>query len=209
MNDRLDDRRLVKRLLAQDVAAFNEFFDDYFPRLYRFARTRLGDDSDAAKEVVQCTLTKAIRKLHTYRAEAALFTWLCMICRREIATWYRRHAKERARLVLTEDFPDVRAAVESFPAAESSDPERNFQRLELVRLIAVALDSLPAKYGNALEWRYIEGYSVKEIAERLDLGLQATYSMLARARRAFHDVYSALTGPVVDGDSGESPLFEK
>jgi len=88
MKDDLEDRRLVKRLLAHDREAFNAFFDGYFPRLYRFARTRLGNDPDSTKEVVQVTLTKAIRKLATYRGEAALFTWLCTICRNEIAEYH-------------------------------------------------------------------------------------------------------------------------
>ncbi len=44
--------------------------------LHRFARARLNDDVDATKEIVHVTLSKAIQKLHTYRGEAALFTWL-------------------------------------------------------------------------------------------------------------------------------------
>jgi RNA polymerase sigma-70 factor (ECF subfamily) len=68
--------------------------------------------------------------------------------------------------------------------------------MEGLRLIQVALDRLPARYGNVLEWKYIEGYSVKEIAEKLDIGYEATQSLLARAKRAFGDVYSSLTGPL-------------
>jgi RNA polymerase sigma-70 factor (ECF subfamily) len=68
--------------------------------------------------------------------------------------------------------------------------------MEGLRLIQVALDRLPARYGNVLEWKYIEGYSVKEIAARLELGHEATQSLLARAKRAFGDVYSSLTGPL-------------
>jgi RNA polymerase sigma-70 factor (ECF subfamily) len=59
----------------------------------------------------------------------------------------------------------------------------------------VALDRLPPKYGNVLEWKYIEGYSVSEIAGKLDLGNEATQSLLARAKRAFGDVYGSLSGP--------------
>ena len=33
MTDELEDRRLVKRMLAHDREAFNAFFDGYFPRL--------------------------------------------------------------------------------------------------------------------------------------------------------------------------------
>ena len=61
-----------------------------------------------------------------------------------------------------------------------------------MRLIQVALDNLPARYGDALEWKYIEGHSVKEIAQRLELGTEATQSLLARARRAFADAYTSL-----------------
>ena len=105
MTDELEDRRLVKRLLAHDREAFNAFFDGYFPRLYRFARARLGEDPDTTKEIVQVTLTKAIRKLGSYRGEAALFTWLCTICRHEIADHRERVARERKHVVLTEECP--------------------------------------------------------------------------------------------------------
>lgn len=197
MTDELEDRRLVKRLLAHDREAFNAFFDGYFPRLYRFARTRLGDDPDTTKEIVQVTLTKAIRKLGSYRGEAALFTWLCSICRNEIADHRERVARDRRHVVLTEDTPDIRAAVEAIAAPESDDPEINFRRLETTRLIQVALDQLPTHYGNALEWKYVYGYSVEEIAAKLGVGLEAAQSLLARAKRGFQEVYATLTSDVV------------
>ena len=65
----LEDKRLVKQLLAGDEPAFEMFFEENFARLFRFALTRLSDDPDAAREVAHITLTRAIRKLHTYRAE--------------------------------------------------------------------------------------------------------------------------------------------
>ena len=197
MTDELEDRRLVKRMLAHDSVAFNEFFDGYFPRLYRFARTRLGDDPDTTKEIVHVTLTKAIRKLASYRGEAAFFTWLCTICRNEINDHVERVVRERKHVVLTEDLPDVRAAVDALAAPASDEPEANFRRMETARMIQVALDRLPVHYGNALEWKYIYGFSVEEIAEKLGVGLDAAQSILARAKRAFHEVYGALTKDLV------------
>jgi RNA polymerase sigma-70 factor (ECF subfamily) len=208
MTDELEDRRLVKRLLAHDREAFNAFFDGYFPRLYRFARTRLGGDPDATKEIVQVTLTKAIRKLDSYRGEAALFTWLCTICRNEIADHRERVARERQHVVLTEDAPDIRAAVEAIAAPDSDNPESNFRRLETVRLIQVALDQLPAHYGNALEWKYVYGYSVEEIAAKLGIGIEAAQSLLARAKRGFQEVYAALTSNLVGGAAEGGPAVE-
>ncbi len=189
----LDDKRLVKRLLAGDQRAFDRFFEDNFARLYRFAMVRLSDDPEGAREVVQIVLTRAVRKMHTYRAESALFTWLCAICRNEISDWLSKQGRYRDHIVLVEDFPEIQAAVDSFQAPLQDSPERHYQRVEVLRLIQVALDRLPANYGNVLEWKYVEGYSVKEIATRLEIGTEATQSLLARAKRAFADVYSALT----------------
>ena len=45
--------------------------------------------TESARDVVQATLTKAMRKLADYRGEAALFTWLCQICRSQIADHVR------------------------------------------------------------------------------------------------------------------------
>ncbi len=189
---RLEDKRLVKRMLAREDAAFNEFFAAYFPRLYRFALTRLRDDADATRDVVQAALVKAVRKLHTYRGEAALFTWLCTICRNELSDHFARTARDRAHLVLTEDYPEIEAAVDSFRAPPEDDPVRGFQRVETARLIQVALDRLPPRYGDALEWKYVYGFSAQEVADKLGVGREAAQSLLARAKRAFYEVYRSL-----------------
>ncbi len=198
----LDDKKLVKQLLAGDQRAFDRFFDDNFARLYRFAIARLADDPDGARDVVQITLSRAVRKMHTYRAESALFTWLCAICRNEISDWLSRQGRYRDHIVLIEDYPEVQAAVDSFQAPLEDSPERQYQRVEALRLIQVALDKLPAKYGNVLEWKYVEGHSVKEISAKLEIGTEATQSLLARAKRAFADVYSSLNDALADQNSG-------
>ncbi len=196
-----EDKKLVKQLLAGNERAFDQFFDENFARLYRFALTRLSDDPEAAREVAQLTLTKAVRKLGTYRAESALYTWLCAICRNETSDWLARQGRYRDHVVLTEDLPEVRAAVESFQVPQQMTPENYYRRVEMLRLIQVALDNLPAKYGDVLEWKYIEGYSTREIAARMNIGAEATQSLLARARRAFADVYSSMIAGLEQSES--------
>ena len=198
----LEDKRLVKQLLAGDQRAFDRFFEENFARLYRFAIVRLSDDPEGAREVVQITLTRAVRKLHHFRAESALFTWLCAICRNETSDWLRRQGRYREHIVLYEDHPEIQAAVDSFQIPADDNPERQYQRSESARLIQVALDRLPAKYGNVLEWKYVEGYSIKEISTKLEIGAEAAQSLLARAKRAFAEVYSSLKENVDDTDNG-------
>ena len=197
----LDDKRLVKQLLAGDERAFRRFFDDNFSRLYRFALARLENDPEAARDVTQIALCKAVRHIKSYRGEAALFTWLCAICRNSVSDWLKSQGRYHEHIVLIEDYPAVQAAVDSLEQSESEQPDAQQERAELVRLIQVALDRLPVNYGNVLEWKYVEGYTVKEIAARLDIGTEAAQSLLARAKRAFSDVYSSLAEPLQTGQS--------
>jgi RNA polymerase sigma-70 factor (ECF subfamily) len=182
------DRILVARMQRGDENAFSEFFDANFGALYRFALPRVGGDESVAEEVVQSALCRAVRKLHTFRGEAALLTWLCTFCRHEISAHYEKKGAMPPMLNLSDDSPQVRAAIESLTA------EDLLQRGDTVRLVQVVLDALPAHYGDALEWKYIEGLSVNEIATRLGLGIKAAESLLGRARVAFRDAFTAVHG---------------
>lgn len=188
------DKALTARLLSGDESAFDAFFSDYFPRLYRFALVRLDHDGDVAEDAVQAALCRAITKLATYRGEAALFTWLCTFCRHEIsAIRHARGLRREREDALVEELPEVRAALESLARTADDGPERRLARREIGRLVHVALDALPPHYGNALHWKYIDDLPVVVIADRLGLGLKAAESVLTRARAAFRDAFAALT----------------
>jgi RNA polymerase sigma-70 factor (ECF subfamily) len=189
-----DDRKLVAAMLAGSEHAFTTFFVTYFPRVYRFALPRLDRNPDVTKDVVQATLIKAMRAIDGWRGEAALFTWLCQICRRQIADHVRSQRRHAGRVVLIDDSDEVRAALESIEAPETDDPFRGADSAELRRLVHAVLDRLPSRYGEALEWKYVEGHTVEEIGHRLGIGQVAAQSLLARARSAFRDGLEAVFG---------------
>jgi RNA polymerase sigma-70 factor (ECF subfamily) len=190
--DLTDDKRLAERMLQGEQRAFDEFFHGYFDRLYRFALVRLNHDADAAEDIVQQTLCKAVEKIALYRGESALFTWLCRICRNTIVDSFRSSAQARARVVPFEENEEIRLALESISALRIDDPEQQTVNEQLTRLVRVVLDYLPRRYGQVLEWKYIEGHTVKEIAGYLDVAPKAAESMLTRARNAFKDGFTAL-----------------
>ena len=186
------DRALARRILGGDEAAFRDLFDRFFPRLYRFALARVPRDPEAARDIVQQTFCQAIERLDTYRGEAALYTWFCQICRNAVADHYRRNSRIASRVVLLEDQPDARAILESFAAPEADEPETGAMREQVHRLVEATLDALPGRYGEALEWKYIDGLSVREIAERLSLGEKAAESLLTRARESFREAIAGV-----------------
>ena len=186
-----NDKLLTGRMLKGDQTAFDEFFNANFPRLYRFTLSRIGDDEDAVKEIVQKTLCRAVAKLRTYRGEAALFTWLCRLCRNEISDHFKRTSRNLSREIPFDD-AEVRAVLESLDSGESDDPTKIAERHQLGQLIQTILDHLPARQGNALEWKYIQGLTVDEIATRLGVSQAAAQSLLARARQSFREGFSEI-----------------
>jgi RNA polymerase sigma-70 factor (ECF subfamily) len=188
-----DDQQLIQRMLAGDERAFEAFFNAYFARVYRFALPRLNGNVESAREVVLSTLTKAMRKLADFRGESGLFTWICQICRHEVVDHIRANRRSR-HVVLIDDQPDLRMAIESVEAPEEYDLVKSYGRAEVGRLVRTVLDRLPASYGDALEWKYIEGQSVETIGERLGIGTTAAQSLLARARTAFREALEKVFG---------------
>jgi RNA polymerase sigma-70 factor (ECF subfamily) len=187
--DNGSERELVRRMLGGDEQAFDEFFADYFPRLFRFAVLRLRDQ-DAAEDLVQISLIAGVRNLASWRGEATLFTWLCTICRREIAAWEKRTSR-RVTVSLAEDDPGLRAALESIGAAAEA-PDAGLARADTGRIVQLVLDHLPPRYSRALEWKYLEDLSVDDIAVRLQCTPKAAESLLTRARDAFRDAFAAV-----------------
>ncbi|MEP6914678.1 MAG: sigma-70 family RNA polymerase sigma factor [Acidobacteriota bacterium] len=195
-----NDLHLARRLVQGDERAFDAFFSEYFPRLYRFARVRLGGDENAAEEVVQAALIRAVAKVHTYRGEAALFTWLCTFCRHEIAAWCERTGRA-VTLSLADESSGARTLLDAIAMLAQDGPERQLERQELSRLVHSALDHLPGHYGSALEWKYMDGVSVDEIGRRLDLSYKAAESLLTGVLLAFREAFLALSEHGWDGES--------
>ena len=196
------DRELARQILAGDERAFRQLFDTFFPRLYRFALVRLRGDHDAADEVVQRTFCKAIERLDTYRGEAALYTWFCQICRNTLIDHCRRRGADARRVTPLEDVPDLRAVLDAITAPAVERPEVMAWQDDMRRLIQATVDVLPTRYGDVLEWKYIDGLPVQEIARRLAIGPKAAESLLTRAREAFR---AAMLEMVVTQDALTPP----
>jgi RNA polymerase sigma-70 factor (ECF subfamily) len=185
------DRSLATRVARGDAAAFDAFFKEYFPRLFRFALGRVDNDPALAEEVVQRTMCIVVRKMGTYRGEALLFTWLCQICRNEMSAVYRQRGDELREYLPIEDHPAVQAALESM-SAEDFRPETAQRQKEIGEFVRATLQHLPGKYATALEMKYVNGNSVAEIARELELSEKATESLLTRARKAFKEGFNTL-----------------
>ena len=185
-----EERDLLDRMQAGEESAFEVFADRYVAGLYRFALRRLAGDREIARDVVQSTVCRVIEKLDSYRAESSLFTWLCAVCRNEIAAHFRRLDRRPREVGLDERTAELDAARSLSPPPDG--PEERFGLLERRERVHLALDLVPPDYARAVEWRYLEDLPVTEIARRLGTSYKAAESLLSRARAAFRAAYESL-----------------
>jgi RNA polymerase sigma-70 factor, ECF subfamily len=185
-----DDRQLVASLKAGDERAFRAFFDEYFSRVYRFAMSRVGGNAQLAEEATQRALTRAVRALASFRGDASLFSWLAQICRNELADLIAAEARDRSRAVSLDTESAARDAALAV-ATDDDDALREREKLEKAAAIRQVLDRLPGRYGEILEWKYIDEWTVEQIASRLELSFEAAQSQLQRARAAFKSAVAA------------------
>ncbi|HXU47234.1 MAG TPA: sigma-70 family RNA polymerase sigma factor [Thermoanaerobaculia bacterium] len=186
------DLELRDRLLAGDEAAFETFAERCLPAVHRFALARLARDRDEARELVQAAMVKALSRLATYRGEASLTTWLCSCCRHE-SLMHRRRSRSAPIEVALADEPAFDGAPGGLLRSPDDALVALLQEEEGLR-VHMALDQLGEPQARALEWKYVEGVKVDEIATRLGVTPKAAESLLTRARVAFRARYESLAG---------------
>ncbi|KQZ79133.1 RNA polymerase subunit sigma [Mesorhizobium sp. Root157] len=191
----LDDQAMVRLALAQDADALRTIMTRHNQRLYRLARSILIDDTEA-EDVLQEAYMRAFAGLAGFRGEATLATWLSRIVINEAI----------ARLRKKRRFPTVpppqrgMQAVEliAFPYTTGPvDPERQMAQRQILELVEKATDSLPQDFRAVFMARAIQGLSVEETAELLDLKPETVKTRLFRARKLLREQLETQVGEVL------------
>jgi RNA polymerase sigma-70 factor (ECF subfamily) len=179
----LDDRFLADRARHRDGAAFRLIMQRHNRKLYRAARSILGDDSEA-EDAVQEAYVRALTNLGEFRGEARLSTWLTRIVINEALGRQR----QRRPTVELKDIDGINEQGEScvifLPSAcQDGDPEAAAARAEVRRLIERAVDGLPEPFRVVFVLRDMEEMSIEETASQLGLRPETVKTRLHRARR--------------------------
>lgn len=194
-NARSDESDLVRRALSRDGAAFRTIMERHNRRLYRIARAVLRDDSEA-EDAVQESYVRAFANLGTFRGDSSLATWLGRIALNEALGRLRR--RRPAVPIDTMEVLRTDAQIIQFPnAMTAEDPERTMAQREILRLVERATEALPEIFRTVFVTRVIEGMSVQETAELLDIEPETVKTRLHRARHLLRDQLESEIGPVL------------
>jgi RNA polymerase sigma-70 factor (ECF subfamily) len=200
-------QQLLDQALAGDANALGELLEHYRAYLtvlaQRYLDRRLRGRLDAA-DIVQVTFLEAQRDLPSFRGHQIeeLLGWLRHILRNNVSSAHQKHIytqKRSAGREVTNSPTDSKPAFTDLVPSETTSPSQRMMRDEAAVFLANCLDELPDTQKEALRQRYVEGCSLKEIAEAMGKTEMAVAGLLKRGLKALR--HRMLT----DSSTGSTP----
>ena len=151
---------------------FDDIYDKYIERVYRFVNIKLGNKHDA-EDVVSKVFEKVYFSLEGYCEEkGSLETWIFTITRNEIASYYR------AKKIQTVCIDNVGEIVDNHNSPEKHI-ERQFENKKLVK----AIESLNDNEKTAVAYKYGAGLKNHEIADLMKISSSNVGVVLFRSMK--------------------------
>jgi RNA polymerase sigma-70 factor (ECF subfamily) len=189
----LQDVRLAESSGTVQEARFQEIYHQYQRKVYATCRRMLSNQEEA-EDVTQDVFLQVFRKLHTFRGEATLSTWLHRVTINAVLMHIRRNKKWAC------ESPSEDGDMESIPTKPDN------RRLETIRLDQIALENaiaqLPPGCRTIVVLHDVEGYEHQEISQRLGISEGTSKSQL-------HDARMKLRRMLVEGTQQPSPRRHK
>ncbi len=160
---------------------FVELFDAHFKRIYRYLN-RLSGDRELAADVAQDAFVKLYQRGSLPDSPEA---WLISVAMNLLRNATSTHSR-RLRLLTP-------ARGENVLSDPSPEPDQALETNDSRRRVRLALDRMPERERRMLLLRS-EGYSYRDIAKALGLNEASIGVLLARARRAFREIYEESFG---------------
>lgn len=179
------DRILVARILEGSREHFDELYESYFRRVYRFALKRLGDPAEA-EDVTQEVFETIFRVLPSYRGDSSLLVWIFGITRNKVN---RRFRGARPRLESLDDVGPDGFASEQAPTDAAVDARRMLDRCD-----EVVSHRLTPLQRRIFHLKHLRRQPIRAIAETLGKSEDAVKANLYRMRRVLADGAPGLEG---------------
>lgn len=175
-----DDREFVRRAQREDKEAFEELIRRHQHRVFAVAGGILKRREDV-EDIAQQVFVKAYFSLKRFDQRAAFSTWLYKITVNEC--WDMLRKKKVRPLVYEADLSEEQARQVISSAEKGKDVPDISERLEARQRVERLLEGLDERDRLMLILKEVEGFSIEEIAEVLNLNANTVKVRLFRARR--------------------------
>lgn len=189
------DSELVDRAKTGDLDAFEALTARYEQRVYSLAMRILRHQHDA-EDVTQQTFLSALENLNGFRGDASFSTWLLRIASHAALKIIRkRRGLQTVSLEeATEGDESDKIPHPQFIADWKQSPEQLVEQREIQGLLDEALARLDEKHRMVFLLRDVEGLSIRETAEALELSEANTKVRLLRARLQLRELLTQKLG---------------
>lgn len=165
---------LVTRARSGDTEAFGRLVKRHSEMLFQVAYRLTGNEANA-EDVVQEAFIRAYRKIDRFDGRSAFGTWLYRITVNCSMDAMRK--KQRSK-----ESTDLEPVLEQRqPSTADPGPQRLAMSREISHQVAAVLDGLSTMERTAFLLKHYEGRSLKEIAEIMDLRVNAVKHAIFRA----------------------------
>jgi RNA polymerase sigma-70 factor (ECF subfamily) len=147
-------------------------------------------------DLVQATYLEASRDFACFRGDTieSFLSWLRHILRNNIASAHQEHLqtqKRSARLEVSINPVGVSGSspmqFEQLVPSGASSPSQRLMRNEAAAMLAACIEHLPQTQADAIRMRYLEGQSLKQIADRMSKTEMAVAGLLKRGLQGLRD----------------------
>lgn len=191
-----EESELLSRLRAGDPSAFESLICKYGPRM-RASALRLLKNEEDADDVLQDAFVSALRSLGSFEGKSHVETWLHRIAI-NAALMKLRSRRQAPEQELDEELLPRFARTGAFAEPQrpwSEIPDEPALRDELCREVRRRIDELPEKYRIPLILRDIEELSNDQVAEALNVSVNAARIRIHRARQALRTLIAPYFAP--------------
>jgi len=192
MDKTMPNEMSLEALIAGDRAEFARLVDEYSSPIYRLGMRMLGNAQDA-EDVLQNTFLNALMHLPKFEGRSSLSTWLYRIAANE-ALMLIRKKKPEINLEDTEGGENDEDLKPTQFLDWSALPEDELLSGEGKRTLDAAIQTLPESLRIVFLLRDVEGLSIKETAEALNLTETNVKTRLLRARMFLREHLSTYYG---------------
>ncbi|GAB5404968.1 MAG: sigma-70 family RNA polymerase sigma factor [Aureliella sp.] len=171
------------RVAQDDTLAYQELLLKFEPRLRRVLKQVVNSES-LAEDLVQDVFLRVWRARARYKPAAKFSTWLFHIAHNVASNAIRDGKRRKEYQAATNDQgSSANLGLEHMALASTGAmPVRKLDRAERADMVRFAIESLNERQRMALMLCKFEGLSYQEIADTMELSVQAVKSLLSRAR---------------------------
>jgi len=180
------DLELLREISNYDSRALEELYTRYSPILYTLIK-KISSDSKIAENILVEVFSIIWRKIDKFDfKEGNVFVWLITLARNRAIDTAKRNRKSSDEIGFYDDEYEDKYIIPTLPK------KMDFLDLETAKSLRPKVEAALTKLSEAQQYiihlSYYEGYSIKEISEKLNLPVNAIRNKVLVAMQTLHDL---------------------